>query len=68
MSHNDTLAAVGAAFIALNDCDNDVRALREQLALALDKRQRLREALSDAKRNVFVQTGAGRPGATVDYN
>ncbi len=49
MSHNDTLAAVGAAFIALNDCDNDVRRLREALAGALAKRDKLRSALMRAQ-------------------
>ncbi len=50
MSHNDTLAAVGAAFIALNDCDNDVRRLRDALTNALTKRSRLRDALQAAQR------------------
>ncbi len=48
--YNDTLAAVGAAFLALTAQDNEVRGLRDALASALNKRQHLREALQTAQR------------------
>ena len=55
---NNTLAVVGAKYLALHDADNEVRSLRSALESAIKKRDEARGALMRAQRQHENDDGA----------